>query len=113
MKDGLLVRLVGHDGRESVESLRGRTMLIAAEEAAPAAEDEVPYHRLIGCAVLVDGEKVGTVTEVLEVGGGEMLAVRRTRGKELLIPFARDLLRRIDLDRREVEIDPPEGLLDL
>lgn len=113
MKDGLLVRLAEHESRETVEALRGRTMLIAAEEAAPAGADEVPYHQLVGCSVLVAGETVGTVTEVLEVGGGEMLAVRRPKGKELLIPFARDLVRRVDLDRREVEVDPPEGLLDL
>ena len=113
MKDGLLIRAAEHTDRSTVESLRGRTLLIPVAEAAPAGADEVPYHRLVGCEVIVAGETVGTVTEVLEVGGGEMLAVRRRRGKELLIPFVRDMVRSVDLDARRVEIDPPEGLLDL
>lgn len=113
MKDGLLIRVAEHANRETVEALRGRTLLIPASESAPAAADEVPYHRLVGCAVVVGDETLGLVAEVLEVGGGEMLAVRRATGKELLIPFVNEMVRSVDLERRRVVVDPPEGLLDL
>ena len=112
-KDGLLLKLEGRDERDAVEALRGATLLIGVAEAAPAAADEVPYHRLVGSEVLVDGRSVGVVHEVLEAGGGEMLAVRRPRGGELLIPFVREMVRHVDAEGRRVEIAPPEGLLDL
>lgn len=113
MKDGLLLKAVGVEDRTAADGLRGRTLLIPTAEAAPAAEDEVPYHALVGATVLAGGTRVGTVQQVVEAGGGELLAVRRPQGRELLIPFVKEMVRRVDLERREVEIDPPEGLLDL
>jgi 16S rRNA processing protein RimM len=112
-KDGLLVRLAEVADRDAAELLRGRTLLIPAEEAAPASGDEVPYHLLVGSDVLVGGERIGTVRGVLEAGGGELLAVRRPNKPEVLVPWVREMVRRVDLERREVEIDPPEGLLEL
>jgi ribosomal 30S subunit maturation factor RimM len=32
---------------------------------------------------------------------------------EILVPLAAEICRRIDVVRRRIEIDPPEGLLDL
>ena len=113
IKDGILLKAAELDDRDAAEAVRGRTLLIPAAEAAPAAEDEAPYHLLIGCAVIVAGEPVGTVQQVLETGGGELLSVRRPDGRELLVPFVKPLVRRMDLERRELEIEPPEGLMEL
>lgn len=112
-KDGLLVQVEGCADRTAADELRERTFLIAVADAAPAGEDEVPYHLLVGSAVVVDGERVGTVREILEIGGGELLVISRTHGKELLVPFVKEMVRGVDRERREVVIDPPEGLLEL
>ena len=112
-KDGLLIRLAEVPDRNAAEAVRGHTLLIPAAEAAPAGADEVPYHVLVGSTVLVGAEPIGTVHGIVVAGGGEMLVVRRHRGPELLVPWVREMIRRVDVERREVEIDPPEGLLDL
>jgi len=114
VKDGILLQAAEHASlTPEVEALRGHTLLIPVEEAAPPAEDEIFYHDLVGSDVLVGGEKVGTVKEILETGGAELLVVRRTGAKDLLVPFVKEVVRRVDARKRQVEIDPPDGLLDL
>lgn len=112
--DGILLQAAELTSRDQrVEGLRGHTLLIPSEEAAPPAADEIFYHDLVGSRVLVNGEPVGTVRDLLETGGAELLVVRRPGGRELLVPFVKEVVRRVDAERREVEIDPPEGLMDL
>ena len=52
------------------------------------------------------------MTEVLHTAGGELLAVRRESG-EVLVPFVSAIVTSVSLQDRLVQIDPPDGLLDL
>jgi 16S rRNA processing protein RimM len=112
--DGLLLKAVEFGGRSpELEALRGRSLLIAAQEAAPAAPDELHYRDLIGAQVVVGAHVVGTVREITETAAGELLVLRREGGGELLIPFVRDWIRDYDAIQRRLAIEPPEGLLEL
>jgi 16S rRNA processing protein RimM len=112
-KHGLLLKPAGHGGRTpELEALRGRTVLVAVEDAPPA-EDEVFYHDLVGLRVEVEGQAVGTVREVYEMPAGILLGVQRPGAKELLVPFVREMVRRVDVDAGVLEMDVPPGLLEL
>ena len=113
-KGGLLVKTVEHSGRDaSSEALRGRSLLIPAGEAAPLAEDETFVHDLIGLRVEAAGEPVGTVREVYEAPSGWYLGVEREGRKELLLPFVREMVKRVDPAAGVVEVELPAGLLEL
>jgi 16S rRNA processing protein RimM len=113
-KGGLLVKTAELSGRdEALESLRGRSLLIPAGEAAPLADDEVFVHQLMGMRVLAAGEPVGTVREVYEAPAGWYLGVEREGKKELLLPFVSGVVTRVDAAEGVVEVDPPAGLLEL
>lgn len=113
-KDGFLVKCAEHSRRgEALEALRGRSMYIRRSEAVPLESDEVYYHELIGMRVVVDGSVVGTVREVFETPGPDLLAVDRESQPELLVPFVREMVARIDREAGAIEITPPEGLLEL
>jgi ribosomal 30S subunit maturation factor RimM len=60
----------------------------------------------------VDGELIGSVTNVIDSGGTEILKVDLEM-RETLIPFAHSFIKEVDLDRRRIEVDLPEGLRDL
>ena len=82
-------------------------------EDLPVLEAGVFYtFQLKGCAVYSDDEFIGDVTDVLDLGGTEILKVDRD-GDETLIPFAQSYLRKIDLDRRRIDVDLPDGLREL
>ena len=114
-KGGMLVKAAGHGARTAeLEELRGRTLLIPRDQAAPPGEDEVFYHDLLGMKVVTAAEgEVGIVGEVYDAPAGPMLSVRREGAKELLIPFVRQMIRRVDAGEKVLELDLPAGLLEL
>jgi 16S rRNA processing protein RimM len=111
----LLVRLHGVSDRNAADALRGHLFVVDSAELPPIEDpDEFYDHQLEGLAVrTVDGRAVGSVTEVLHTAGGELLAVRSAEGAEVLVPFVGAIVTSVSLADGIVEIDPPEGLLDL
>jgi len=102
-----------------IETISEAGKYIGAEIRIPAADLPVPekgfYYtfQLKGCRVITaEGEDIGTITDVLDSGGTQILKVDR-ENEETLIPFAQEYLRKIDVDRRRIEVDLPEDLRDL
>ena len=114
-KGGMLVKVAEHTGRTpEMEALRGRTLLIPRGQAAALAEDEVFYHDLLGMRIVTAAEgEIGTIAEVYDAPSGPLLSVAREGGKELLIPFVKETIRRLDRAERVLELEVPPGLLDL
>jgi 16S rRNA processing protein RimM len=111
----LLVRLAGVGDRDGADALRGSVFVVDSADLPPITEPDTYYdHQLEGLQVRTGaGEEIGTVTEVLHTAAGELLAIKRTDGRELLVPFVAAFVPLVSLADRVVEIDPPDGLLDL
>jgi 16S rRNA processing protein RimM len=113
-KDGVLVKVREHTSRSAeVDALRGAFLLIPAGEAAPPADDEVFYHEVVGMRVRTAEAEVGTIRELYEAPNGYLLGIAGATGKELLVPFVREMVTRIDREAGLVEIAVPPGLLEL
>jgi 16S rRNA processing protein RimM len=113
-KGGLLLKVAEHPGRtDALDALRGATLLAEVSALAALEEDEVFLHQLIGLRVIADGAEVGRVREVYDAPSGTLLGVERAGRRELLVPFVRDMLKRIDVAEGILELDAPPGLLEL
>ena len=113
-KGGLLVKVVGIGSRTpEVDAMRGAQLLLAREALAPLDADEVYTHQLVGLRVMADGAEVGTVSDLYEAPGGQLLGVNRPGRRELLVPFVKELVRRIEVEAGVLELDAPDGLLEL
>ncbi|MCV7300423.1 ribosome maturation factor RimM [Mycobacterium barrassiae] len=110
----LLIRLDGVADRDGADALRGTLFVVDTSELPPIDEpDEFYDHQLEGLQVrTTDGEAVGTVAEVLHTAAGELLSVR-TGEREVLVPFVEAIVTSVSLTDQVIEIDPPEGLLEL
>jgi 16S rRNA processing protein RimM len=110
----LLVRLAGVADRDGADALRGTLFLVDSADLPPIDDpDEFYDHQLEGLTVrTVDGRVVGTVTEVLHTPAGELLSVRGD-DREVLVPFVSAIVVSVSLADAVVQIDPPDGLLDL
>ena len=76
--------------------------------------DEFYDHQLEGLRVRTTaGVDVGTVAEVLHTAAGELLSVQTPKTREVLVPFVGAIVTSVSLADQVIEIDPPEGLLDL
>ena len=112
----LVVAFEGVADRNAAEALRETLLQVDGRALPPPAdEDEFHDHQLRGmAAVLVGGAPLGEVVDVLHLPHGDVLVVRRTdNGAEVLVPFVKAMVPVVDVAARRVEIEPPEGLLDL
>ena len=105
----LLLGFKGITDRNAVEKLRN-TLLYAEVDIDQPSENEDDYHiqQLIGLtAVLADGSNYGTVADVLNLPAQDCLVINTETG-EVLIPFVRQLVPTVDLDRKLIVVNPPE-----
>jgi len=105
----LLLGFEGITDRNAVEKLRN-TLLYAEVDIDQPSENEDDYHiqQLIGLtAVLADGSNYGTVADVLNLPAQDCLVIKTETG-EVLIPFVRQLVPTVDLDRKLIVVNPPE-----
>jgi 16S rRNA processing protein RimM len=111
----MLVRLAGVADRTAAEALRGSVFLVDTEDLPPIDDpDEFYDHQLEGLRVVTtDGQRVGTVKEVLHTAAGELLSVTAETGAEVLVPFVGAIVTEVSLQSQTIEIDPPQGLLEL
>jgi 16S rRNA processing protein RimM len=110
----LLVRLAGVTDRDAADALRGSLFVIDSDDLPPIDEPDTYYdHQLEGLRVrTTTGQDLGVVAEVLHTAAGELLSVKRDSA-ELLVPFVSAIVTSVSLGDGTLEIDPPEGLLDL
>jgi len=117
-KGGVVLHFAGVDSISAAEELAGLIVAIPMEERAPLSADELYIGDLIGCALVdVAGADPVTVGEIEDVdrsaGPVAILVVHGKSTDEILIPFAKDYLRRVDVEAKRVEMALPEGLVDL
>src|SRR5688572_6213436 len=111
-KNRIVLKFAGVDSIETAETLRDTEVCISEAEAVELEEDEYFDWELEGCEVeTVEGEKIGTVREVLRTGGTEVLIIDGAE-RELMIPFAESICTEVDVEGKRVIVDPPEGLLE-
>ncbi|MCX6443607.1 MAG: ribosome maturation factor RimM [Actinobacteria bacterium] len=104
----LLLGFEGISDRNSVEKLRN-TLLYADVDINEANDDEDEYHvmQLIGCAaVLESGETFGEITDVINLPGQDLLAIKTAQGEQL-IPFVHQLVPTVDIANKKVVVIPP------
>jgi len=110
----IVLKFAGYDSIEAASALIGHELAVPEAERVELPEDEFYDWQLAGCRVeSVDGQEIGRVREVLRTGGVEVLVVENeANGREHLIPMAEEICVEIDIERKFIRIDPPEGLLE-
>jgi 16S rRNA processing protein RimM len=129
-KGGIVLHFAGTDSISAAEELAGCIVAIPQSERAHLDEGDFYIGDLIGCAVVdVAASQHVLIGEIEEVdrnaGPVAMLVVRPPenqssestkqsgRDDEILIPFAKEYLRRVDLHAKSVEMALPQGLLEI
>ena len=109
---GCLVRFAEIDDRDVAKGLTNQMWFESRDVFPELADDEVYYTDLIGLVVrTVEGEIVGRVKDVLDIGPSDILVIDRD-GQEVMVPNVDEFVRSMDLDAGEITITPPAGLID-
>ena len=92
-----------------VQKYVGMSLYVDIDEVRE--EGEIYYDDLIDCKVIVNNEVIGIVTDVMEVPQGEILRVKKQNGKTALIPYVDEFIENVDINKKEIVVNPIEGLL--
>jgi len=112
-RNSYFLKIKGIDTLAQSDALAGRDVYIPEESFGPPEGGRFYDFQLIGSRVVTaDGTEVGIVRGILPAGSSNLLVVARGE-KEYYIPFVEPICRRIDPEKQQIVIDPPDGLLEL
>ena len=111
---GLLVfKFAGVDSISQAETLVGCELQVPQSQRSELQAGWNYVSDLVGCSVLDRGRDIGRIEDV-EFGAGEApLLIVRDAARRVEIPFAEAYLDGVDLERRQVRMNLPEGLLEV
>jgi 16S rRNA processing protein RimM len=112
---GLLVlKFRGVDSISDAEVFIGAELQVPSTERAELEQGWTYVSDLIGCEVTDHGREIGRIEDV-QFGAGEapLLIVASGTGKKFDVPFAEAYLEGVDIARRQVRMNLPEGMLEI
>ena len=112
-KSWLVLKFVGVDSISDAELLIGCELQLPAGERAKLEAGAAYVSDLVGCALFDRGHEVGVVSDVRFGAGEAPLLVVRSGKNEHEIPYAQVFLERVDLEQKRIEMNLPEGLLEV
>ena len=111
-KGALLVKLTGMNDRNAAETLRGKYLFVAREDAMPLAEDEYYEDELVGLQVeTMEGEVLGELMQIMWTAANEVYIVQGRRG-EILIPAIAEVVQEVDLEQGVMRVALLPGLIE-
>ncbi|MFT8361683.1 MAG: ribosome maturation factor RimM [Sporolactobacillus sp.] len=103
------------DGVASIneaEKVKGWGLFIPRDQLQALGTDEFYYHEIIGASVVTDeGCELGTVKEILSPGANDVWVVK-TRGKDILLPYIKDVVQKVDVGNHIITVHVIPGLID-
>jgi len=110
--DILKIRFEGYGTYEKVSEFAGCRIYLTA-----ISEDNVATDTPAGISgfkvISEDNCLIGTVSELVQNPGQDLLKIFSPEGKEILIPFHKDLILGIEEMNKTITVELPEGLTDI
>jgi 16S rRNA processing protein RimM len=118
----VVLQFAGIDTISDAESIAGKDVLVPREERLRLDDESVYISELIGCTVYDGSLAVGVVEDVQfamtadgarRLDAAPLLVVRSLEGDEILLPFAKAFLVRVDTAAKRIDMTLPEGLVEV
>ena len=107
-----LVKFEDTDSIESATALIKSQLYLPLTQLPQLPEDGYYFHDLVSCEVYENKVSLGTVKEVIDLSGNQLLSVINGK-QEILIPMKDEIMKKVDLRTKRIEVELPDGLLDL
>jgi 16S rRNA processing protein RimM len=113
-KGMLVLKFAGVDSISEAEALVGCELQVPRSQRSKLRSGWNYVSDLVGCALLDHGRDIGHIEDV-QFGAGEapLLIVRDAAKRMVEVPFAGAYLDGVDVERKQVRMKLPEGLLEV
>ncbi|MCU1478447.1 MAG: ribosome maturation factor RimM [Subtercola sp.] len=103
---------VGVPDRTAAESLAKAILWIDHDLSETTDEEDAWFdHQLVGLAVIRDGVRIGTMTQIDHLPAQDLLHVATVSG-EVLVPFVKAIVPAVDVAGGTITVTPPPGLFE-
>jgi 16S rRNA processing protein RimM len=110
-EEELYIKIEGMDTRESAQQLLQKQVWLIEEEFHKYAKKSAPIS-FLGFHIVHGGQDLGEILEVIEQPH-QLLCRILLKNKEALIPLHTETLIKVDLKKKQVLVNLPDGLLEI
>ncbi len=102
---GYVVYFEEFKDRNHIEKFRGNWLLLEEEFLIPLPKGQFYTFQILGISVYdANSGFLGIVKEIIETGSNDVFVVEN-QGKELLLPFIKDVVKEIDLKEKRIIVE--------
>ncbi|MDN6899499.1 ribosome maturation factor RimM [Oenococcus sicerae] len=110
-KNFWLLQLLDHENINLVEKYKGQDIFIEDDQQLELAEGEYLVSQIIGLQVIDEqGNTIGQVTDSFHTGANDVWTIKKVTGKEILIPYIDEVVKKVDLKQAVITVSLLEGL---
>lgn len=111
-KNMVLLKLKGIDNIDSAEALRNLYIKVSREQLPELQENSYYIVDLLECEVVtVEGEILGKMDDVFNTGSNDIYVVKNEKGKQILLPAIKEVIKNVDIPNRKITVKLMEGLI--
>ena len=111
-KGHVLLKLRQCTDRSCAEKWTGAEIAIDSSELWPLKDGEYYQFQIEGLHVITEeGESLGEVAEIIPTGSNDVYVIRKGE-REYLLPAIKEVIKSVDLEKKEIIVHLLEGLID-
>jgi 16S rRNA processing protein RimM len=112
--DLVILRLKGIDDRTQAEALKGQLISVTRDNAVELPPDTWFICDLLGCDVYdqIHG-RLGRLIDIQPNAAQDVYVVHLPGVKDLLFPALKTILQSVDLEKRRIDVQLPDGLYEI
>ena len=112
-KNMVLLKLEGIDHINDAEKYRNKVLFVPREELGELPEGTYYICDLLGCVVeTIDGRNLGKICDIIKTGSNDVYVVEDEGKKQVLIPVIDEVVKSVDVESKQIVIEPLKGLID-
>jgi 16S rRNA processing protein RimM len=108
-----IAKLEDVDNEDQAIALVGCELFLPLSFLPALTGNQFYYHEVTGFVVTdINYGYVGVIDHILDQSS-QALFVIQSKGKEILIPITDEIIKEVDRQKKQIEVETPEGLIDL
>ncbi|OQB15765.1 MAG: Ribosome maturation factor RimM [Firmicutes bacterium ADurb.Bin193] len=111
-KGSVILKLDRVDSIDDAERLKNKILYTERSHLGELNEDTYYIKDLIGLEVYEDGQSLGIIDDCFPTGSNDVYVVKSDSGKQILIPAIKQVIKKVDIKNRRMDVELMEGLRD-
>jgi len=112
LKGKIIIKFKNFDSPRDSQVLIDREIYVDEKDAVTLPENHFFIHDLIGSEVIVEKERIGTISEVIKGKANDVLVVLTDDKNEKLIPFVLNFIEKFDAAKKRLILNISKDFLE-